>query len=54
MYIFKKILFVFFRESGKEAEREGEKHQCVVASHALPAGDLAGTPGICPDWELNW
>ena len=42
-----------FRERGKEGEREGEEHQCVVASHAPPTGDLACTPGMCPDWELN-
>ena len=35
-------------------EREGEKHQCVVASHVPPTGDLAcHNPGMCPDWELN-
>ena len=34
-------------------EREGEKHQRVVASHASPTGDLACNPGVCPDWELN-
>ena len=32
----------------------GEKHQCVVASHMSPTGDLAHNPGMCPDWELNW
>ena len=36
-----------------EGEREGEKHQCVVASQASPTGDLALNPGTCPDWELN-
>ena len=36
-----------------EGEREGEKHQCVVASHVAPSGDLAHNPGMCPDWELN-
>ena len=36
-----------------EGEREGEKHQGVVASHATPTGDLAHNPGIFPDWELN-
>ena len=41
-----------FRE--REQEREGEKHQCVVASHASPVGDLALNLGMCPDWELNW
>ena len=33
--------------------REGEKHQCVIASHAPPTGDLASNPGMCPDWEVN-
>ena len=36
-----------------EGEREGEKHQCVVASRAPPTGDLACNPGMCPDWEWN-
>ena len=27
---FLKILFVYFRQSGREGEREGERHQCVV------------------------
>ena len=34
-------------------EGKGEKHQCVVASHAPPTGDLACNPGMCPDWESN-
>ena len=38
---------------GREGEREGEKHQCVVAFHAPPTWDLACNPGTCPDWELN-
>ena len=33
--------------------REGERHQCEVASHAPPAGGLACNPDVCPDWELN-
>ena len=45
-------LFIF-REKGREREREGENHQCVVASHTLPTGDLACNPGMCPDWESN-
>ena len=36
-----------------KGEREGEKHQCVVASRTPPTGDLALIPGLCPDWELN-
>ena len=38
---------------GREGEREGEKHQCVVASHAPPTGVLAHKPDMCPDWESN-
>ena len=51
---FKKRFYLFiFRERGKEGEREGEKHQCVVASLASPTGDLARNPGMCPDWDSN-
>ena len=42
-----------FREMGGEGEREGEKQQCVAASHVTPTGDLARNPGTCPDWESN-
>ena len=49
---FLKTLFIF-RDRGREGEREGEKHQCVVASHVPPTGDLAHIPGMCPDWESN-
>ena len=40
-------------ERGREEEREGEKHQCMVASCAPPTGDLAFNPCMCPDWESN-
>ena len=43
-----------FLERGREGEREEEKHQCVVASHAPPTGVLAHNPGMWSDWELNW
>ena len=33
--------------------REGETRQCVVASCTPPAGDLASSSGMCPDWEWN-
>ena len=42
-----------FRQREREEKREGEKHQCVVASHVPPTKDLACNPGMCPDWELN-
>ena len=50
---FKKRFYLFIFREGREGEREGEKHQCVVASHMSPTGDLARNPGMCPDWESN-
>ena len=55
---FKDILFIclliyLFLERRERREKEGEKHECVVASHAPLTGDLACNPGMCPDWELN-
>ena len=41
---FKNILFIYFLERGREGEREGEKHQCVVSSWPT-------TQAL--DWELN-
>ena len=43
----KRYLFIF-RERGREGERGGEKHLCVVASHVSPTGDLAHNPGHMP------
>ena len=51
--IFKRFNLFIFRDRGKEGEREGGKHQCVVASHVAPTGDQARNPGMCPDWESN-
>ena len=34
-------------------EREGEKHQCGVASYTPPTGDPAPNPGLCHDWESH-
>ena len=42
-----------FRQRGREEEREGEKHQCMVAFLMPPTGNLARHPGMCPDWETN-
>ena len=36
-----------------EGEREVEKHQCVVASHMPPPGDLACNPGMCPRLRIE-
>ena len=51
--MFLKIAFIYFLERAREGEREGEKHQCVVASCTPLPGDLAHNPSMCPDWELN-
>ena len=49
-FFFSPRFYLFtFRERGK-GEKEGEKHQCAVASHVAPTGDLACNPGVCPDW----
>ena len=45
------VIYLFLER--EEGEREGEKHQCVVASLTPPTGDLACNPGMCPDWESN-
>ena len=37
---------MIFKERGRKGEREGEKHQHVVASCMPPTG-------MFPDWELN-
>ena len=50
--VFKDFIYLFL-DWGREGEREGKKHQCVVASCAPPTRDLAHNPGTCPDWELN-
>ena len=52
LYYFKHFIYLFL-EKGSEAEREGEKHQCLAASHSPPTGDLTCNPGMCPDWESN-
>ena len=54
MLILLLLLFkILFLERVREGEREGAKHQCVVASHAPPTEDLARNSGMCPDWESN-
>ena len=56
--IFKIFYFFIFREREREGERRNEMcgsfishgfNQCVVASCAPPAGDLAYNSGMCPD-----
>ena len=44
MPFFKDFIYFIFRHRGRERGREGEKHQCVVASHEPPTGDLAPKP----------
>ena len=45
------MLFTLFSQKGRVKEREEEKYQYVVASHAPPTGDLVLVPrssGMCP------
>ena len=51
IHIFEDFYLFIFREREREGEREGEKYQRVVASCTPPTGDLAGNPGMCPDWK---
>ena len=44
MFFFKDFIYLFLDRRGREGE--GEKHQCVVASHAP---QTACHPGMCPD-----
>ena len=54
LHFFKIILFIYFLERGREGEREGEKHQCVVASHMLPTLETWPTTQACAlDWKSN-
>ena len=54
-YIYLNIsLFIYiFKEKGREEDREGEKHQYVVASHTPHTVDLTHNTGKSPDWESN-
>ena len=48
----KKQLSTFFMKVTMP-KKKGEKHQCVVASHMPPTGDLTHKPRMRPDWESN-
>ena len=52
--IFTDFIYLFLDRAGRDWEREGEKHQCVIASLTSPTRDLAQNLGMCPDWEMNW
>ena len=53
IFFFLGFYLFIFRQRGRERGREGKKHQCVVASHAPPTGDLGRNSGTCPDWKSN-
>ena len=52
-FFLKRIYLFIYRERGREGEREGKRHQCVVASQTPLTRDLVHNPGMCPDWESN-
>ena len=51
--LFKRFNLFIFRERRREGEREGKRHQFLVAYHVHPTWGLARNTGMCPDWELN-
>ena len=53
-FLFKKDFIYLFLERGGGKKKEGEKHQCVIATCVPHSGNLASNPGMRPDWELNW
>ena len=51
--IFLRFYLFIFRERKREGGREGEKHQCVVASCLPQSRDLACNPGMFPTLGSN-
>ena len=47
------FIYLFCKERGREGEREGEKHQCVVVPPLPPTGDLARNLSMCPEWKSS-
>ena len=48
------ILFLAFRERGREGERDGENiNVWLPVAYPLPQGELAHNLGMCPNWESN-
>ena len=47
LYLFFKDFIYLFLERGREREREGEKHQCVVASGVHPLQGTWPTTQAC-------
>ena len=50
-FFFFKNLFYLFLERGRE--KEGERHQCVLASCPPPTGAWPATQARALDWEWN-
>ena len=49
LLFFEDLIYIYiFLEIGERMEKE-KKHQCTVASHMPPTGDLACNLGMCPD-----
>ena len=50
---FLRLYLFIFRGEGREKEREGQKHQCVAASHVPLLGTWLETQACALDWESN-
>ena len=54
LFLFFKILFIYFLERGEGKEEERERNISVrLPLMSPPTRDLAHNPGMCPDWESN-
>ena len=50
---FPKILFIYFRQRGREGEREGNMNVWFLWHTPYWRPNLACSPGMSPDWESN-
>ena len=58
LVIFKIFIYSYFREKGREGEKEGEKLRCeretwISCLSLVPNRDQTHNLGLCPDQELN-
>ena len=58
VFLFFKILFIYFLESRREGERGREKSMCERYINWLPLtcpqlGNRVCNPGMCPDWGVE-
>ena len=50
VYLFLNCIYLFLE---RREERERNINEWLPLMHSPDTGDLAGNPGLCPDWESN-